>query len=385
MMKQRQFPRGSGRSHRLNSTRRRFLQGSAATMGTILLSNCRSPVADVQSNSAPSPAENAADSDTLHVYTWSGYTDDDMISGFTEETGINVIVDLYDSNESMLARMQAGGGDAYSVIYPSEYMVQEMMDLDLLLELDTSKFTSLDGLFFDQWQDPIYDPVNRHSIPYSWGTTGLLYNTTLVSPPLDDWNYLWEYAEQLDKRMILLDDIRETMGAVLKSLGYSINSTNPDEIEQAYLRLLDIKPYLANFQSFGYEDQILGGDLWVAMSYSSEAIPVTLEDESLAYVVPKSGATLWTDTIVIPKSAPNVEAAYRWIDYLLRPEVAKRAVESLFFATPLRSAYDALSDELKQNENLFPPESVLEKCEGLSPVDDATELYEQYWTEITST
>jgi spermidine/putrescine transport system substrate-binding protein len=381
-MKQRPFPSRRGRSLQLNATRRRFLQGSAATVGTVLLSNCRPTVTDVQSDSATSEG---ADADTLHVYTWAGYTDDDMINQFTEETGIKVVVDIYDSNESMLARMQAGGGDAYSVIYPSEYMVQEMMDLDLLLELDQSQFQSLDGIFFDQWQDPSYDPGNAHSIPYSWGTTGLLYNTSLVSPPLDDWTYLWDYAEQLDNRMILLDDIRETMGAVLKSLGYSINSTNPDEIAEAYQRLLEIKPYLANFQSFGYEDQMLGGDLWVAMSYSSEAIPVTLEDDTLAYVVPKSGATLWTDTIVIPKSAPNVEAAYQWIDYLLRPEIAKRAVENLLFATPIRAAYNSLSDELKQNENLFPPESVLAKCESLAPVDEATELYEQYWTEITST
>ncbi|MEB3211677.1 MAG: extracellular solute-binding protein [Leptolyngbyaceae bacterium] len=383
-MKQRPFPYRRGRSHHLNATRRRFLQGSAAAVGTVLLSNCRPSVTDVQSGAESTPSASGAGSDALHVYTWSGYTDEDMTRQFTEETGIEVVVDLYDSNESMLARMQAGGGDAYSVIYPSEYMVQEMMDLDLLLEMDQSKFQSLDGIFFDQWQDPAYDPGNAHSIPYSWGTTGLLYNTSLVTPPLDDWNYLWEYSEQLDKRMILLDDVRETMGAVLKSLGYSINSTNPEEIEQAYQRLLELKPYLANFQSFGYEDQILGGDLWIAMSYSSEAIPVTLEDDSLAYVVPSSGATLWTDTIVIPKSAPNVEAAYQWIDYLLRPEVAKRAVENLFFATPLKSAYDILSDELKQNENLFPPEAVLAKCESLAPVDEATELYEQYWTEITS-
>ncbi|MEM7769889.1 MAG: extracellular solute-binding protein [Cyanobacteria bacterium P01_A01_bin.37] len=385
-MKQRPFPRHRGRSLQNNATRRRFLQASAATVGGVLLSNCRPPISDVQSDSDASTTDSTnAASDTLHVYTWSGYTDDAMISRFTQETGIKVVVDLYDSNESMLARMQAGGGDAYSVIYPSEYMVQEMMDLDMLAPMDKSKLQNLDGVFFDQWQNPVYDPGNQHSLPFSWGTTGLLYNTSLVTPPLDDWNYLWDYAEQLDKRMILLDDIRETMGAVLKSLGYPLNSTDPTEIEQAYQRLLELKPYLANFQSFGYEDQILGGDLWVTMSYSSEAIPLTLEDDALEYIVPKSGATLWTDTLVIPKSAPNVDAAYQWINYLFQPEVAKLAVENLFFATPLKSAYDILPDDLKQNKNLFPPEDVLAKCEGLAPVDEATELYEQYWTEITST
>lgn len=382
------FPPHLGRSSWGTPTRRRFLQASAATLGGIMLSNCRQNISDVQSEGqSEDPGSNAVSSDsgTLHIYTWSGYTDDVMIDRFTEKTGIDVVVDIYDSNETMLARMQAGGGEAYSIIYPSEYMVQEMMDLDMLIAFNPSRLQNLDGMFFDQWQDPVYDPGNQHSIPFSWGTTGLLYNQSVVSPPLEDWSYLWENAEQLDKRMILLDDMRETMAAVLKSLGYSINSTDPTQIEEAYQRLVDLKPYLANFQSFGYEDQLLGGDLLVAMSYSSEAIPVTLEDERMAYVVPSSGATLWTDTIVIPKSAPNLDAAYEWINYLLDPEVARLAVENLYFATPLKSAYDILSDDLKQNENLFPPEEVLANCEGLAPVDDATALYEQYWTELTST
>ena len=352
-----------------------------------MLSNCRQNISDVQSDEQSDGSGNAVNSGsgTLHVYTWSGYTDDVMINRFTEKTGIDVVVDIYDSNETMLARMQAGGGDAYSIIYPSEYMVQEMLALDMLIAFDPSRLQNLDGMFFDQWQDPVYDPGNQHSIPFSWGTTGLLYNQSVVTPPLEDWSYLWDNAEQLDKRMILLDDMRETMAAVLKSLGYSINSTDPTQIEEAYQRLVELKPYLANFQSFGYEDQLLGGDLLVAMSYSSEAIPVTLEDERMTYVVPESGATLWTDTIVIPKSAPNLDAAYEWINYLLEPEVAQLAVENLYFATPLKAAYEILSDDLKQNENLFPPEEVLANCEGLAPVDEATALYEQYWTELTST
>lgn len=351
-----------------------------------MLSNCRQNLSSPTSSNANDASNGAAGSgsDTLHIYTWSGYTDDAMISEFTERTGISVVVDLYDSNETMLARMQAGGGDAYSIIYPSEYMVQEMIGLDMLVTLDKEQLTNLDDLFFDQWQDPVYDPGNAHSIPFSWGTTGLLYNQAQLSDPVTDWQYLWEHQDQLSNRMTLLDDMRETIGAVLKSLGYSINSTDPAALEEAYQRLSALKPAIANFQSFGFEDQILGGDLLMVMSYSSDAIPVTLEDDNLNYIVPASGASLWTDTIVIPKTAPNKEAAYAWINYLLEPEVAKTAVENLYFATPIKSAYDRLSDELKQNEDLFPPESVLAKCEGLAPVDEATALYEQYWTQLTS-
>ncbi len=367
-------------------SRRRFLMASAAALSGVMLSNCRQNLSSVDSSdSAESSANNASgSSDTLHVYTWSGYTDDEMINAFTEKTGIDVVVDLYDSNETMLARMQAGGGDAYSVIYPSEYMVQEMIELNMLTEIDHDRLSNYGDIFFDQWQDPAYDPGNAHSIPFSWGTTGLLYNKAQLSDPVQDWQYLWEHQDELSNRMTLLDDMRETIGAVLKSLGYSINSTDPEALEEAYQRLRDLTPAIANFQSFGFEDQILGGDLLMVMSYSSDAIPVTLENEDLDYIVPESGASLWTDTIVIPKTAPNVDAAYEWINFLLDSEVAKTSVENLYFATPIKPAYDQLSDELKQNEDLFPPESVLAQCEGLAPVDDATELYERYWTQLTS-
>lgn len=370
---------------RFASGRRRFLQASTAAIAGVMLSNCRQNLSSVESSDEETdPSDAGAGSEALHIYTWTGYTNDEMISQFTEKTGIDVVVDIYDSNETMLARLQAGGGDAYSIIYPSEYMVQEMMDLDLLTEFDPSRLTDMNGLFFDQWQDPVYDPGNAHSIPFSWGTTGLLYNKAELNPALEDWSYLWEYTDQLTNRMTLLDDMRETFGAVLKSLGYSVNSTDPAQVEEAYQRLVELKPALANFQSFGFEDLILGGDLLLVMSYSSDAIPATLEDENLEYVVPASGATLWTDTIVIPKSAPNVDAAYEWINYMLDPAVAADAVSSLFFATPIKPAYEMLSPELKANNDLFPPEQVLAECESLAPVGEATELYERYWTQLTS-
>lgn len=349
-------------------TRRRFLQGSAAVMAGIALSNCRQ-----------SPT------DTLHIYTWANYTDDELIAQFTEKTGIPVVIDIYDSNEIMLAKLQAGGGDVYSLIYPSDYMVAEMLDLDLLMPLDLSRVQGMDNLF-NKWQDPSYDPGNAHSIPFCWGTSGLLFNRELVSGDLEDWGYLWNNKEELARRITMLDDVRETMGAVLKSLGYSYNTTNPEEIEAAYNKLVELKPYLASFKTTGFEEELLGGDLTVSMSYSSDAIATTLEDDRMEYIVPASGTSLWTDTMAIPKTAPAVDAAYAWINFLLDPEVSKRTVERLYFATANQTAYDMLSDEVKSNTDLFPPAEVIDKCEGIAPVNDATdELYDRYWTEITST
>lgn len=371
---------------RLGPTRRRFLQGSAAAIAGVTLANCRQNIANVDTESPETEAtstEASEGSGVLHVYTWADYTNDELVNAFTEKTGIEVIVDIYDSNETMLAKMQAGGGDAYSIIYPSDYMVQQMIELGMLTKLDKERIQGLDNIF-DKWQDPVYDSGNTFSVPYAWGTTGLLYNTEAVSGDPEDWDYLWQNQGDLSRQITLLDDVRETMGAVLKSLGYSYNSTDPAEIEEAYNRLIELKPAIASFMSFGYEDALFGGDLVMVMAYSVDAIAATLEDERMEYIVPTSGSSVWTDTLVIPTTAPNVDAAYEWINFNLDPAISQMSTEMLFNATPNKVAYENLSDELKSNEDLFPPEEVLERCEGIAPVGEATALYDEFWTKVTS-
>lgn len=371
--------------YRLTATRRRFLQGSSAAIAAIALSNCRQNISEEESqNTAESvPPSSGADTNRLHVYTWADYINAELAQAFTERTGIDVVIDIYDSNETMLAKMQAGGGNAYSIIYPSDYMVQQMIELEMLTEIDKDRIEGLDNIF-DKWQDPVYDPGNTFSIPFAWGTTGLLYNRELVSGTPDDWAYLWDNQSALAQRITLLDDVRETMGAVLKSLGYSYNSTDPDELEAAYDRLVELKPAIASFMSFGYEDALLGGDLAIVMAYSVDAIAATLEDDRIEYIVPSSGSSVWTDTMVIPTTAPNVDAGYQWINFNLDPVISQMNTEMLFNATPNKSAFDNLSDELKSNKDLFPPQEVLDRCEGIAPVGDATALYDDYWTRITS-
>jgi len=375
------------RSYRLGPTRRRFLQGSAAAIAGVTLANCRQNIAqqaapEAEAETAPEGGGNGG-SGVLHVYTWADYTNDEMVNAFTEKTGIEVIVDIYDSNETMLAKMQAGGGDAYSIIYPSDYMVQQMIELNMLTKLDQARISGLDNIF-DKWQDPVYDPGNTFSVPFAWGTTGLLYNTEVISDNPEDWDYLWDNSSALSKRMTLLDDVRETMGMVLKSLGYSYNSTDPAEIEEAYERLVEIKPDLASFMSFGFEDGLLSGDLAVVMAYSVDALSSIAEDDRLNYVIPSSGSSVWTDTLVIPTTAPNVDAAYEWINFNLDPAIAQLNTETLFNATPNKVAYENLSDEFKSDEKLFPPEDLLAKCEGIAPVGDASSVYDEFWTRVTS-
>lgn len=377
----RKRPLKLGNTSRFTPTRRHFLQGSAAAIAGVALSNCRRNITG-NSDLGSSPTSGSG-SGTLHLYTWADYTDDDLTAAFTEQTGIEVVVDIYDSNETMLAKMQAGGGGAYSIIYPSDYMVSQMIELELLSDLDPSRIEGLDSLL-DKWKSPVYDPNNAHSIPFSWGTTGLLYNKALLETEPEDWDFLWDNQEKISRRFTLLDDVRETLGAVLKSLGYSYNSTNSQELEEAFQRLVELKPAIAAFKTFGWEDELLGGDLLLVMSFSVDAIAATLEDENFRYVIPASGSSVWTDTMVIPKSAPNPDAAYQWINFNLQPEVSAGAVERLYFATPNAQAFELLSDELKQNQDLFPPKDLLDKCEGIAPLGETLTVYDRYWTEITS-
>jgi spermidine/putrescine transport system substrate-binding protein len=368
-----------------NPSRRRFLQFSAAAMSTVALANCQGRRAGNSQADADAQADPAASSDEpLYIYTWADYSDEGVYQRFTERTGIQVVADVYDANETMLAKMQAGGGRQYSILYPSDYMVQQMIELNLLSEIDKSQLTGLDSLR-DQWQNPPYDPDNQHSVPVSWGTTGLIYDTTVISAGPEDWDYLWDSQSQLSGRMTLLEDVRETMGAVLKSLGYSYNATDPQQIEAAYNRLRELKPAIAAFQSFGWEDRLMAGDLLVSMTYSIVGNALPADNPNLRYVIPESGSSVWTDTMVIPRGAPNPAAAYAWINFMLEPENAAFAVEQLRFATPSEPAFELLPNELKESETLFPPDEVLARCENIAPLDDATtELYDKYWTELAS-
>lgn len=368
--------------HRVTSTRRRFLQFSAAAVSGVALANCRPQIADTRPTTSGGGGSSSSP-DSLSIYSWSNYFDDELLNNFREQTGIRVVADVFDSNEAMLAKVQAGGGEAYSIIYPSDYMVQQMIELNLLTELDKSKLEGL-GNLLEQWKNPVYDPNNAHSVPTTWGTTGLVFNRSRLNPAPTDWKDLWDNQSQISGRLTLFNDVREVMGAVLKSLGYSYNATDPAQIEAAYNRLRELKPAIASFTTDGWRDQLVTGDLLLAMGYSSDAIDLASESPDIEYVIPASGSSLWTDTMVIPKTAPNPEGAYAWMNFLLKPENAARAVERLKFATPNQAAIDQLSPELKNNKNLFPPAEVLAKCEGIAPVGAATELYDRYWTQITS-
>ncbi len=362
--------------------RRRFLQWSAAATAGFTLASCsRRLGSNPTASSGASPGKAATDK--LLIYTWADYSDRSIYDRFSQQAGIPLTADVYDSNETMLAKLQAGGGAGYSVIYPTDYMVTQMRDLNLLTPIDKTKLKGLENLL-DRWQNPTYDPQNAHSIPLSWGTTGLVYNKKALGVEIKDWEDLWTHKDKLQGKMVLLDDMRETLGATLKSLGHSYNSRDPKQIQAAADKLRELKPAIANFQSFGWDEQIMAGDLLLAMTYSGTANNLTPKNADLDYCIPASGTSLWTDTLVIPKTAPNPDAAYAWVNFLLDPANVVTMLEKLKFAPANKAAIALLPTALTSNLKMFPPQTLVDKCEALAAIGDATQIFEKAWTELKS-
>ncbi|MEO1431439.1 MAG: spermidine/putrescine ABC transporter substrate-binding protein [Cyanobacteria bacterium J06633_8] len=357
--------------------RRTFCTGLAALSGLITAS-CGWKLGDVRASSLANSAL-----DELHLYTWTQYTDKKLLKTFSAQTGIKVLADVYDANEVMLAKLQASGGGTYSLIYPSDYMVEKMVKKGLLKKIERQKLFGLDNLF-PRFQNPEYDQDNTYSVPMSWGTTGFIYNSEKLETPPEDWDYLWQNQKKLSKRITLLNDAREVIGGVLKMLGYSYNSQSRNQIQEAYEKLQVLKYDITAFSTDAWRNQILSGDLVLAMCYSSDAFMITRDNPKFKYITPKSGSSLWTDTIAIPITTSNIDGAYEWINFMLKPEVAARMSQRLGVATPNQAGFELLPKKIQNNPTLFPPENILEKCERLTPVGEFEEVYERYWTQLTS-
>lgn len=371
----------------VSTTRRRFLTLSTAAASGLLLSNCARNIGEGPAAEGPASGSGtgaAAASNQLAVYSWANYSDAELLQTFEEKTGIQATVDTYDSNETMLAKIQAGGGENYSILFPSDYMVTEMMDLGLLQTLDLSKLEGLDTLM-GPWENPIYDPGNSHSVPATWGTTGFIYDPEKLGFEIKSWDDLLTNQAQLERKVTLINDVREVLGSMLLGQGDSINEEDLDKVQAAYEKLAAFKPAVASFITNGWEDQLASGDILVSMAYSSDAQVLIAEQPNLVYVVPETGSSVWTDAIAIPKTAPNPEAAYAWMNFFLNPETSVDLVTRLRFATPNKATFQRLPEALQANQTLFPPDEVLENCEGIAPLpDEVAEAYDTYWTQLTS-
>jgi spermidine/putrescine transport system substrate-binding protein len=326
------------------------------------------------------------DKQTLYIYGWATYVNNkEVLDGFTKETGIKVVGDTYDSNEVMLSKLEASGGrSGYSIIYPSDYMVTQMRDLKLLTPLNKKLLPNLRNIAENYLALP-HDRGAVFSIPVSLGTTGIAYNVKAVSSIIGedptDWNYLWEHKSKL--RITLVNDPREVLGMALHTLGSSYNTKAPEKIEQAFKKLRELMPAIANFTTDAWRDPLASGDLMMCMAFSGDAISLARQDPNIRYILPSSGTSIWTDTMAIPKGASNVEGAHAWINYVMKPEVAAKISDSNSFGTTNKLAKSMIPDDLKAIKALEPTEVMLAKSDRITKLDDKTsQIYDGFWTRL---
>ena len=363
---------------------------SLTACSALLLSGCGGNAAG---SSSADNGGNRSGSNELYVYNWGEYIDEDVIDQFEEETGIKVIYDMFETNEEMYPVIEAGGVN-YDVVCPSDYMIQKMRENDLLAEINFDNVPNLDQI------DPTYlemsksfDPENKYSVPYTWGTVGILYNTKRLEELGMDvptkWSDLWD--ERLDGEILMQDSVRDAFMVALKKDGYSMNSDNEDELQQAKQDLIDQKPLVQAYVIDQVRDKMIGGEAAIGVIYSGEMLYIQNEvkdlglDYDLKYVIPEEGTNLWIDSWVIPKNAKNKENAEKWIDFLCRPEIAKQNFDYITYSTPNKGAFGLLDEEIQNNKALFPDIDSLKDSEVFKYLGDEVDaVYNELWKEVKS-
>lgn len=313
----------------------------------------------------------------LNLYIWSNYIAPETLRRFEQRQRCRVNLDLYDTNEALLAKVQSGNV-AYDVLCPSNYPIQILLHQGLLRPLDHSALPHLANID-PRFLDRDYDRGNRHSVPYVWGTCGIAYNKKKVAP-VDSWAAMWDPRHA--GRVLMLDDARETLGAALRWRGHSLNTKDPALLRLAQQLLIEQKPLVRTYNSSSYEDVLLSGDVWLAQGWNGQFARAMAQDPDLEYVIPKEGASLFIDSLVIPASAPHPELAHAFIDFTLEPEIAAEICRSMRYSSPNRAALPLLPPEIRGHPAIFPPEEVLARAELIEDLGEATVLYDRLWTEV---
>ena len=321
---------------------------------------------------------------TVVFENWGEYIDPEIIDLFEEETGIDVIYEEFETNEIMYPKIQSGA-IAYDVVCPSDYMIQRMIENDLLAEINYDHIPNLKYIGDNYMKmSRQFDPENKYSVPYLWGTVGILYNKKMVDEPVDSWGILWD--KKYEDSILMQDSVRDAFAVALKYLGYSLNSTDLDELEAAKNLLIEQKPLVQAYVIDQVRDKMIGGEAALGVIYSGEALYCQQENPDLDYVIPKEGTNIWIDSWVIPKNAKNVENAEAFINFLCRPDIAKMNFDYITYSIPNTAGRDLIEDESLRNSPIaFPDDSKLENCETFRFLgDDNDALYNRLWREIKS-
>ncbi len=318
------------------------------------------------------------DSNTLYVLNWGDYIDEALLTQFEEETGIQVNYTTMATNEEMMVKLEEADC-IYDVCFPSDYIIERLIQKDLLHELNKDNIPNLQYID-ERFLDLDFDPENKYSVPYMWGTVGILYNTTTVQEPVTSWDILWDetYADQI----LMYDSIRDTIGVALMKLGYSINTRNEADIQAAEEALIAQKPIVQAYLGDPIKDRLISGGAAMGIVYSGDAMWCMYENPDLAYAVPETGSNLWFDNIIIPKTSDNTEAAEAFINFLCDPEVAAQNAEYIGYSTPNAAALEILGEEYINDPTYNPPQELLDKCEIFHDLGDFITVYNDAWNRI---
>ena len=314
------------------------------------------------------------------VYNWSEYIPQDVLDNFTEETGIKVVYSTFESNEAMFAKVKLLRGKSYDVVVPSGYFVDLMRRDKLLQEIDHSRLPNLANLD-PAVMDQEYDPGNKYSVPYMWGAVGLAYNTKYIPKgSLTRWNQMLEPSYK--GKIILTDDLRDAFGLALRAKAHSVNARDSAQIKDAYDFLAQLKASVRVFDVTAIKQALISEEVWMGPIWNGDYLVAQEENEALDFIFPEEGAVLWADSFTIPVGAENVNNAYAFINYMLRPEVAVRCIEEYKYSSPNLKAIEMLPPELKSNPILVPGPAELKNAEFTTGIGETLGEYERYWEQL---
>lgn len=318
------------------------------------------------------------DRTVLNVYNWGDYIDESVIKDFEKEFNIRVNYETFATNEDMYVKIKSGGTN-FDVAIPSDYMIERMIREDMLLKIDMNNVPNYQNID-ERFTNLPFDPKNEYSVPYMWGTVGILYNTKFVDETVDSWDILW--SEKYRKQILMLDSQRDSIGIALKKLGYSLNSRDTNELEAAKGELIRQKPLVLAYVGDEVKDKMVADEAALAVVWSGDAVAMMEDNENLRYVVPKEGSNLWFDNMVIPKTSKNKKQAELFINFMSRPEIALKNTEYIGYSTTNKETMKLLDSEILNNPTAYPSDNIINRCEVFKDPGDFIREFDRIWTEI---
>ena len=315
---------------------------------------------------------------TLNVLNWGDYIDPELLRQFEDETGIAVKYTTMTSNEEMLVKL-ASADNIYDVCFPSDYLIEKLAADDLLYPINKANIPNLSNID-PRFLDLSFDPGNTYSVPYMWGTVGILYNKTMVTDPVDSWNILWD--EKYAGQILMYDSMRDTIGITLKKLGLDINTRSEADVLAAQEALIAQKPLVRAYLTDDIKMELINGSAAMGVVYSGDAVYCISENPDLAYVVPKEGSNVWFDNIIIPKSSQHTAEAEQFINFLCDAKVAAQNSDYIGFSTPNAEALKLMDPAYAADPTYNPPQDVLDRCQIFQDLGDFVKVFSDAWTKV---